>query len=99
MGFLLGARERSIGHKLYFGPETESLTQSMDSLLRQVSHLLRQQALDQFYSDEQVLMRWRMIDDNLKLTGEPVGEMRKHIANAPGKDVDTPDMQHIIAAA
>jgi hypothetical protein len=50
-GFLLGARERSIGHKLYFSPETESLTQSMNGLLRQVSRVLGQQALDQFYAD------------------------------------------------
>ena len=96
---MLGARECSIRHKLYFSPKTELLTQRLYDLLRQVSRLLGQQALDQFYADVQVLMRWRMIDDNLKLTGALVGEMRQHIANAAGKDVDTPDMQHIIAAA
>src|SRR2546425_8749363 len=98
-GFLLGARECSIGNKLYFGPETEPLTQSMGGLLRQVALLLGQQTLDQFYSDVQGLMRWRVIDENQKLTGEPVCEVRQHIANASVKDIDAPDMQHIIAAA
>jgi predicted RNA-binding protein len=71
----------------------------MDDLLCQISHLLGQQALDQFDADAQVLMRWRMIDDNLKLTREAVCELRQHIANAAGKYVNAPYMQHIIAAA
>src|SRR5215467_8645282 len=40
-----------------------------------------------------------MIDENLKLTGELVGELRQHIANATWKYVDAAHMQHIIAAA
>jgi hypothetical protein len=41
-GFLLSVRECSIGNKLYFSPETESLTQGMGGLLRQVPCLLGQ---------------------------------------------------------
>ena len=37
---------------------------------------------------------------NQKLTGEPVCEVRQHVANASGKEVHGPlDMQHVIAAA